>query len=575
MSDTASIGTTRPARYAPGAGPADAAKRRAAMARADRSSAAEDADRWRTLTLAFVALGAALRVWQYAANTSFWLDEISIARNVVARQPLGTLLFRPLAFEQVAPKGFLLAEWLGVRALGPTEYGLRLFPLCCGLAALALFWRLAERALDRRGAAFAVALFAFAIPLVRYSAEAKQYGADVAATLALSLIAIDLAAREPSVRRCVAHGAAGAVLAYFSQAAVLVMAALGALLVARWLVRRAPSTRRPALVTVPIWAAAAFAALVAARHSMTPETQAFMYDFWRDGFPPRPFTAASAAGWLAGRPGEIVAHGAMLRYPAAPLYVALALAGFVALGRRDRWLALVVGAPVAVTLAAAVVRQYPFDRRLVLFLLPAVLLALAAAVEWIADALSRWRVPAALTAAALLLGPAYAFGTTRPPYRTEEYKPVLRYVQQHRQPGDAVLVFRGAGAAAAFYGPRFGLVPGAYVLGGCDPDSLRVFLRDVDRFRGAPRLWVIEASVRSYVPARRAMDGYLAAIGTRREGITVPAPIVASPVSATLYDLSDPARLAAAASDRYPLPPPADSTRAVCRSFMLPSPLDR
>ncbi|HET7456823.1 MAG TPA: hypothetical protein VFJ74_04145 [Gemmatimonadaceae bacterium] len=547
-----------------------------------RANGPRDGGRWRALTVVLLAVGVALRLWQYAANTSFWLDEISIARNVVADQPLRTLLFQPLAFEQVAPKGFLLAEWLAVAALGPTELALRLFPLLCGIAGMFLFALVAGRTLDRRAAVVALTTFVLALPLIRYSAEAKQYGADVAASLVLTLGALDLGRRErPSVGRCAAWGLAGVALVTFSQAAVLVMAALGALLVARWLLARGDDDRRsrrhPALVTVPIWGAAALAALVVAKRSMTPETDAFMHAFWRDGFLPRPVTVASAAHWIASRPLELLAHGTMLRYPLPWVYSVLVLVGVVALWRRNRWTALVVTAPAVVTLGAAIARQYPFDRRLILFLLPALLLAIAAAADWLATTVARrWRIPAAATFAAVLLGPTYAFATTPPPYRTEEYRPVFRYLQARRRPGDAVLVFRSAGAGAAFYGPRYGLRRGDYVLGGCDRDSLHVFLRDVDRFRGVRRLWVVESSVRTYRPARRAFDTYLATIGVRREGIAVRTPLQDS-VSVALFDLSDPQRLRATpAADAFPVATAVpDSLRATCRSMMLPSRLDR
>lgn len=151
------------------------------------------------LLLAIVIIGTGLRLWQYAANTSLWLDEIAVTRNVLDR-PLWDLLTVPLAYDQVAPKGFLLAEKVAATVLGPNDYTLRLFPLICSLALVA-FWRAAERVLDGLAALIAVALFAAAAPFVVFAAQVKQYSTDVAVAVLLLWLALDLEARGVSPRR--------------------------------------------------------------------------------------------------------------------------------------------------------------------------------------------------------------------------------------------------------------------------------------------------------------------------------------------------------------------------------------
>jgi hypothetical protein len=41
-----------------------------------------DKFRWRWLALAAIAVGVAIRIEQYAANPSLWVDEAAIALNV-------------------------------------------------------------------------------------------------------------------------------------------------------------------------------------------------------------------------------------------------------------------------------------------------------------------------------------------------------------------------------------------------------------------------------------------------------------------------------------------------------------
>jgi hypothetical protein len=97
-----------------------------------------------------VLLGVGLRLWEYIFNRSLYLDEILLTRSIVG-MPLGELLTKPLLMDQVAPRGFLLIERLVVMVLGPSEWGLRLFPFLCGILSVILFRRLAERVLTGAG----------------------------------------------------------------------------------------------------------------------------------------------------------------------------------------------------------------------------------------------------------------------------------------------------------------------------------------------------------------------------------------------------------------------------------------
>jgi hypothetical protein len=80
------------------------------------------------LMTSIVMLGVALRLWAYVANTSLYLDEILLTRNILDL-PIRQLLSQPLLFDRVAPRGFLLVERIAVMTFGQNELALRLFPL--------------------------------------------------------------------------------------------------------------------------------------------------------------------------------------------------------------------------------------------------------------------------------------------------------------------------------------------------------------------------------------------------------------------------------------------------------------
>src|SRR5438132_4168306 len=79
----------------------------------------------RELLVVLVGIGIALRVAQYAANRSLWVDEAWVALNLIER-PLSGLTTH-LSFNQAAPIGFLLVERIVAKLLGFSEYALRLF----------------------------------------------------------------------------------------------------------------------------------------------------------------------------------------------------------------------------------------------------------------------------------------------------------------------------------------------------------------------------------------------------------------------------------------------------------------
>ena len=78
------------------------------------------------MTLALVLSGLLWRVIRYALGFPIWGDEAFLAINLCERDLAG--LARPLEYWQVAPWGFLAAEYGVTRLLGLSERALRLFP---------------------------------------------------------------------------------------------------------------------------------------------------------------------------------------------------------------------------------------------------------------------------------------------------------------------------------------------------------------------------------------------------------------------------------------------------------------
>src|SRR3954447_3454197 len=113
---------------------------------------------WEHPAETLLAVGMLLRVWTYLLNRSYWMDEGSLLANL---KDIGIFdVSSQLTGDQLAPMGFLILERILVGLLGESGYVTRFLPLCCGLASLWLFARLAARLLSPRAALVALALFA-------------------------------------------------------------------------------------------------------------------------------------------------------------------------------------------------------------------------------------------------------------------------------------------------------------------------------------------------------------------------------------------------------------------------------
>jgi hypothetical protein len=470
--------------------------------------------------LAFVAIcvGVLLRAVQYSAQSSLWLDEAALARNIVDRPFLD--LLRPLDHAQVAPVGFLWLERAAVLSLGPGELSLRLVPMAASVAALVLFTVLAFRILPGAAAALAVWLFATAVPMVFFAADLKPYSFDVLAAVTIVLVVATATRRPGSVRTAVGIGLLGA-LAWFSSVVPFLLAGTGIALGAAW-VPEGKGRIRHLGVIAGLWLALAGPAVAIAIRNVRPAQAAYLHQRWADAFMPRRPGAAPVWVWdtlmnVVGQPGSWELNGT-LQYGAPMIIVALAAAGCWWMLRHHVTTTLLLLLPAVVTLAASWLGLYPFTGRFILFLLPSLLIMLAAGTVQASRLLSR-RWVGGLAGALVVVIAARATVRTRPPQRFEDLKPVLRTLAQERRAGDAVYVYYGASQAFLFYGPSMGFTPGTYVIGRCARDHPEWLIREVEQLRNDGRVWIVVSHASNQAEELRLLLTHLDSNGRQLQHI--------------------------------------------------------
>jgi len=371
------------------------------------------------------------RVAQYLYNRSYWLDESSLAANVARLSPAG--FFGPLVMNQLAPPGFLVAEWAATRAFGMNPWAMRLAPLLGGVASLVLVLAVARICLTARASILALALFAVADDLIYFASEAKQYSTDVALALACSWMGLTVGSRPLTAARATALAAAGAAVVWFSHPSIFVLASVGVVGLARTLKAR---DWRSAGLWMP--AGLAWVASFAAVHVVAMEQLGHrpdMWAFWEFAFPPLPPRSLWDATWALRRVAFLFVSPLNFDAPFGPRWsmlpaFGLALVGATQLGKADRSRLALLLLPGAFALLASVPRLYPFHGRLLLFFTPSLLLLVAAGLDrafevfgrgWISRALlTMVLVVPAVTATYRLIEPrdrwhANPYGDRRPP----------------------------------------------------------------------------------------------------------------------------------------------------------------
>jgi len=486
----------------------------------------------------FVALGAALRLRQYFADSSFWLDEALLALNLVNRSYIG--LTQKLVYNQGAPIGFLFIEKLFLVLFGNTDLVLRIFPLVSGLLALYLLYLIAVRYFGMTGW---IALFLFAVspPLIYYASELKQYSSDAMFALLLIYLAFRCLDKDAHLSDFIWLGATGLIATWTSDPSIFILAGIGLTLAVDKLNRKAYAPLSWTLGLGVLWVAAFGAFYLISLQSLSGDN--VLQAYWRHAFMPLP--PWSNPNWFV-KTYQLLLSASLgfdSRYPAVICSV-LALIGLFSLMLRDRRLATIILLPFILALIAAALQKYPLIDRFMLFLVPLFMWLIAEGLHWIYSFIRKFNKTAAVIVSGCIA--VLALWTTacngiqkfRVPTLTEDIKPVMQYVAQNRGADDIIYVSHDARPAFTYYAPVYGLTTGNiyanYDFSG--KSALPDFYDAVDQLKGNSKVWFIFAHVLNCANCRggpeTAFIKYLNRYGRQEKSF------FASGADCYLYDLN-------------------------------------
>jgi hypothetical protein len=401
---------------------------------------------WRTLgVVVLLAVALVVRRPAYMLSHPFWLDEGWVADSV--RAPFHQL---PLVTSST-PIGWTLLLRL-VPPVGGPEH-LRLLPLAFGVASVIPAWSLGRMlggATPVYGLVAALAAAIVPAGLVRH--DLKQYTAEACLALVLVLAAARLEASWSRGR--LAIFAAACILAFpFSNTAPFVaVGLLGGLALAAALRRAWRQLAELMVVAVVVGLAQGAFYLGVASAGDNPAMRAY----WTQRFVPNGQGLGVAADFVAAR-FQATLHGLGLGpWPVAAGLVGL---GVVALARSGLGGVALAAPLIAVELVVAgVLQRYPLlDQRTSLFVITLWMVLAALGVAWLVVWLAHWRPAIVLVvvvvvalAAALVPAARRAAATALP---DADVRGVVRYVLDHRRPGDVIVVSVHDSYSFAWYWP--------------------------------------------------------------------------------------------------------------------------
>ena len=482
-----------------------------------------------------ILLGVVLRVRQYLTNRSLWYDEALLALNIL-HHPLKEI-FQPLQYHQGAPIGFLLLEKLAVLVAGnagKSELALRMVPLAAGVSALFLFRHVARLFVSARAVMLALALFALCPSLIYYSSEVKQYSSDVTTTLALLWMLFKLVDSPLTPRLLLGCGAMGAGAIWFSHPASFVLAGAGAALVVAALARHQWRRLGQLATAFAAWGTSFLICyFLSLRHLARDQS---LWNYWNGAFPPHPLWSIKTCSFLIDNFYTVFSVPAGL---IAVLGAALFIVGCAQLVRKRPLVFSLFSAPIAVLLLAACLGRYPLEARLLLFLTPILLMAVA---EGAIRCAELWQRPSpflSIVLMALLLGrPAWTASKDliQPP-RLGDFKPALRYVLSRERPGDDWYVYSGSKCQLAYYAELYGLRPRNIRFGASCGDDAACYATDLVPLGG--RTWVLLSHIviDDGVDEGNVLVGQFSVIGAQLEGYRTRGG------RAYLYDLKKPRQI--------------------------------
>jgi hypothetical protein len=496
-----------------------------------------------------VGIGVILRLIEYFVNRSLWLDESSLALNIVNRSMHE--LLQPLDHYQSAPIGFLILVKLLVNFFGNSGYILRLIPLLSGLVSLFLFYIVSKQLLKPFAVPIAVGLFAISEPLIRYSAEFKQYSSDVTFALLLILVSIYIVVNKVNLSRILALGIIGALAIWFSHPVVFVLTSIAFSLSIFDVLKKDWYRLRLLTIAYSMWLLSFIVCFCVTLNYLSRNDG--LLNYWAFAFLPSPIFSISSIKWLIRMMFEL------FNFPVGLYLSGIAMATFligcIKMERINREQFLILILPVFFTFLAACFHKYPFNGRLLFFIVPSLILLIAVGLDELREQTkSNSKAIGFIFIALIFFHPIiFAFNRVVEPRTNfttyhfskktqyEEIIPAINYIRKNWQPNDILFVYYGSQNSFEYYSKNYGFKKDDYLIETDSANDWERYVKDIEAVKGRKRVWILFSHICDWegVDEEKFFLFNFDRIGTKMDQL------VSAGSKVYLYDLSPSAELSA------------------------------
>ena len=397
-----------------------------------------------------IFIGILLPIVQFIFNRSLWTDEASLALNILNAGYLE--LLKPLKSSQAAPIIFLFSEKFFSILIPNSDYGLKIVPLLSYFASFFFFYKILQQIFNNTYTTiFALSLFVFNATLIYYSSEVKQYMCDV--FVITSIYYIILKKYNKVQNKYYLIGIIGALSFFLSHITPIILLSCGIYLVYVDCINKNLKLKY-IIGLLLVWtltfllyyyffvykhpAADNFKGYWLKMNTFMP-INPLNIDFYQFHFDKIKMIFS-----------QLISVGNIGRYFIAILY----LVGFSCLiYKRNFEIIILLFFPIFIHLLISSFELYPFDLRLILYLIPTIIIVAAYGFEYFNDMIfkdlkiDRLRFLSILIPFSILSAtPWYAF-----PLKKEEIKESISYINNKKIENDKVYVYSGAKNAFKYY----------------------------------------------------------------------------------------------------------------------------
>lgn len=304
-------------------------------------------------------IGIVFRTVLYLYNRSLWLDESFLAFCTIdlPYKNFFTVMHHPSVPQQAAAPFFMVISKFVVQKFGTGEWAFRLFPYLCSIISVPVFYFFCKKFLEKRYSVL-VALFLFSInlQLLYYAQEFKQYGTDVLFVMLVILIFYNL--KLCKIKNIIGWSLLLCSFFWFSHPAAFTVTICG-------LVYLVLNFKENKIKLFTFFAPLFVNGLAFIIYALKLSANSFLKQYWEPAF-------------IYALPDFLYKFNQSFVYffqPNQSLFpLILFVLGTVVFVMQKRAKTLYLYAPLLFTIFLAMLKVYPYQIRLVLFLLPIVLI---------------------------------------------------------------------------------------------------------------------------------------------------------------------------------------------------------